>query len=26
MSDSLLITPFHAMHIEAGARMVPFAG
>ena len=26
MSDSLLTTPFHAMHIEAGAKMVPFAG
>ncbi|MDP6968995.1 MAG: glycine cleavage system aminomethyltransferase GcvT [Gammaproteobacteria bacterium] len=26
MSDSLLITPFHAMHMEAGAKMVPFAG
>jgi aminomethyltransferase len=26
MSDSLLITPFHAMHKDAGAKMVPFAG
>ena len=26
MSDSLLVTPFHAMHVEAGAKMVPFAG
>ncbi|MCP4791082.1 MAG: glycine cleavage system aminomethyltransferase GcvT [Gammaproteobacteria bacterium] len=26
MSDSLLVTPFHAMHLEAGAKMVPFAG
>ncbi len=26
MSDSLLTTPFHAMHLEAGAKMVPFAG
>ncbi len=26
MSDSLLTTPFHSMHIQAGAKMVPFAG
>lgn len=26
MSDNLFTTPFHAMHIEAGAKMVPFAG
>ena len=26
MSDSLLITPFHTMHKDAGAKMVPFAG
>ena len=26
MSESLLITPFHAMHKDAGAKMVPFAG
>ena len=26
MSDSLLTTPFHTMHIEAGAKMVAFAG
>ena len=24
--ESLLITPLHALHIELGARMVPFAG
>ena len=24
--DSLLKTPFHQMHVDAGARMVPFAG
>lgn len=26
MFDSLLTTPFHSMHIQAGAKMVPFAG
>ncbi len=26
MSDQLLVTPLHAMHIEMGAKMVPFAG
>jgi len=26
MSDSLLTTSFHSMHIQAGAKMVPFAG
>lgn len=26
MSDLLLTTPFHSMHREAGAKMVPFAG
>ena len=26
MSNSLSVTPFHAMHVEAGAKMVPFAG
>ena len=26
MSDNLFTTAFHAMHIEAGAKMVPFAG
>jgi|TARA_B110000967_G_scaffold53640_1_gene54986 aminomethyltransferase len=26
MSDSLLTTPFHTMHINAGAKMVAFAG
>jgi len=26
MSDALLKTPFHSMHLEAGAKMVPFAG
>ena len=26
MSNPLLTTPFHAMHIQAGAKMVPFAG
>ncbi|MDB9752765.1 glycine cleavage system aminomethyltransferase GcvT [Oceanospirillaceae bacterium] len=26
MTDSLLTTPFHSMHIQAGAKMVPFAG
>lgn len=25
-SQELLVTPLHAMHIEAGAKMVPFAG
>ena len=24
--ESLLITPLHALHLELGARMVPFAG
>lgn len=26
MSDTLLKTPLHALHLELGARMVPFAG
>lgn len=26
MTAPLLTTPFHALHIEAGAKMVPFAG
>ena len=26
MSDQLLVTPLHGMHIEMGAKMVPFAG
>ncbi|WP_312933003.1 glycine cleavage system aminomethyltransferase GcvT [Pseudomonas sp.] len=26
MSDALLHTPLHALHLELGARMVPFAG
>jgi len=26
MSEQLLVTPFHALHIEMGAKMVPFAG
>ena len=26
MNEALLITPLHALHIEAGAKMVPFAG
>ncbi len=26
MSDTLLQTPLHALHLELGARMVPFAG
>ncbi len=26
MTDQLKRTPFHAMHVAAGARMVPFAG
>ena len=26
MPNPLLTTPFHAMHIQAGAKMVPFAG
>lgn len=26
MSDNLLTTPLHAMHLDAGAKMVPFAG
>ena len=26
MSDDLLHTPLHALHLELGARMVPFAG
>ena len=26
MSDTLLTTAFHAMHVDAGAKMVPFAG
>ncbi|MFT3811790.1 MAG: glycine cleavage system aminomethyltransferase GcvT [Acidovorax sp.] len=26
MSDDLLTTPLHALHLELGARMVPFAG
>ncbi|WP_028696654.1 glycine cleavage system aminomethyltransferase GcvT [Pseudomonas cremoricolorata] len=26
MSDSLRYTPLHALHLELGARMVPFAG
>jgi aminomethyltransferase len=26
MSDNLLTTPLHALHLELGARMVPFAG
>ncbi|MGB5444521.1 MAG: glycine cleavage system aminomethyltransferase GcvT [Psychromonas sp.] len=26
MSEELLVTPLHALHIEMGAKMVPFAG
>ncbi|MEL0658728.1 glycine cleavage system aminomethyltransferase GcvT [Psychromonas arctica] len=26
MSEQLLVTPLHALHIEMGAKMVPFAG
>ncbi|RBW42616.1 glycine cleavage system aminomethyltransferase GcvT [Psychromonas sp. B3M02] len=26
MSEPLLVTPLHALHIEMGAKMVPFAG
>ena len=26
MSDELLTTPLHDLHLELGARMVPFAG
>jgi aminomethyltransferase len=26
MSEQLLVTPLHALHIESGAKMVPFAG
>ncbi|WP_028865461.1 glycine cleavage system aminomethyltransferase GcvT [Psychromonas aquimarina] len=26
MSEQLLVTPLHLLHIEAGAKMVPFAG
>ena len=26
MSETLLVTPLHALHIEMGAKMVPFAG
>jgi len=26
MSEQLLVTPLHALHIEYGAKMVPFAG
>lgn len=26
MSEQLLVTPLHALHTEAGAKMVPFAG
>ena len=26
MTDSLKTTPLHALHIELGAKMVPFAG
>ncbi|HIG37526.1 MAG TPA: glycine cleavage system aminomethyltransferase GcvT [Oceanospirillaceae bacterium] len=26
MSETLLTTPFYSMHLEAGAKMVPFAG
>ena len=26
MSQELLVTPLHALHIEMGAKMVPFAG
>ncbi|MDU7558588.1 MAG: hypothetical protein E7K65_12130, partial [Pseudomonas sp.] len=25
-TEHLLITPLHALHLELGARMVPFAG
>ena len=26
MTETLFTTPFHAMHVDAGAKMVPFAG
>ncbi|WP_413699655.1 helix-turn-helix domain-containing protein [Psychromonas sp. KJ10-10] len=26
MSEQLLVTPLHALHVEMGAKMVPFAG